>query len=312
MDLVNAYLVEVGQYLPRDQRDDIVGELRDDILEQVSDLAEQAGREPKTADERQVLDRLGHPLKVASGYSARRYLIGPALYPAYLKTLKTTLGLVLALVLLLWIAMGADAMGTYSLKGVLNQLVNCGFWVVVCVTAAFLVLEASGEKLGWYESWSSDQLRSTPSGLNYTDLVINLLTEGGFLLVWNSLVSLNWGADPDWLASLTYNPVFDALFWPFNIVVGGFFLLHVVLLVVGVWERWSAGVELLLSAALVLLLASLLMSGALIGVAEFGDYQPSGWVNNSLRVTLICVVLVTLWDAWAAYKRWISPGSVSA
>ena len=104
MQLVNAYLAEVGRYLPPEQRSDIVGELRDDILEQLAALAEPEGRVPELADERQVLTALGHPLKVASAYKPQRYLVGPGLYPAYLKTLKTSLCLVLALVVLLWLA----------------------------------------------------------------------------------------------------------------------------------------------------------------------------------------------------------------
>jgi uncharacterized membrane protein len=137
MHLVNAYLTEVEQHLPREQRSDIVGELRDDIMEQLHALEERAGRTADVDDERAVLNRLGHPLKVASSYKSRRYLIGPALYPAYLKTLQTSLAIVLATLMLLWVALGSESTGVTILKGFVGQAISISFWGAVVVTIVF-------------------------------------------------------------------------------------------------------------------------------------------------------------------------------
>lgn len=307
MELVNSYLMEVGQHLPRDQRSDIIGELRDDIAEQLNALAEQAGRAPDAADERAVLGRLGHPLKVASSYSSRRYLIGPGLYPAYLKTLRTSIGLVLALSLLLWVAMGSDSTGTYVLKGLLSRVLEISFWVAVIVTIVFLSLEASGEKLGWYHNWSPDQLKTGASSVDYADLVINLIVEGYFLLLWNALVSFSWGADPQWLAGLDFSSIWVDLFWPINLAVGGLFVVHAAVLIQGVWQRWSACLELVLGVLLLGVLAVLLLSGNLVAWNDSMASESALWADRTLRLAVVLVAVFTLWDSKLAYGRWRQP-----
>lgn len=307
MKLVNSYLTEVGQHLPRDQRTDIIGELRDDITEQLNAIAEQAGRSPDVTDERAVLGRLGHPLKVASAYASRRYLIGPGLYPAYLKTLRTSIGLVLAFSLLLWVAMGSDSSGTYVFKGLVGQVIEISFWVAVVVTIVFLSLEASGEKLGWYHDWSPDQLKTGVSSVDNGDLVINLIAEGYFLLLWNSLVSFSWGADPQWLAGLNFSMVWNDLFWPLNLAVGGLFVVHLVVLVQGVWQRWSACLELALGVLLLAVLAVLLFSGNLVTWSNAVTGEGGLWADRTLRFTVVMVAVFTLWDSKSAYERWRQP-----
>ncbi len=307
MELVNSYLLQVGQHLPRDQRSDIIRELRDDITEQLDALAEQAGRSPDAADERAVLGRLGHPLKVASSYSSRRYLIGPGLYPAYLKTLRTSIGLVLASFLLFWVAMGSDNTGTYVLKGLLGQVLGISFWVAVIVTTVFLLLETSGDKLGWYHDWSPDQLKRGVSSVDTGDLVINLIAEGYFLLLWNGFVSFSWGADPQWLAGLDFSSIWADLFLPLNLTVGGLFGVHAVVLVQWVWQRWSACLELVFGVLLLGVLAILLLAGNLVTWNDTAPEETVVWADRTLRFAVVMVAVFTLWDSKLAYGRWRQP-----
>ena len=60
MELVDCYLIELGRYLPEDQRADILAELADAITGEVEGCAEAAGRAPTLADERNVLRRLSY------------------------------------------------------------------------------------------------------------------------------------------------------------------------------------------------------------------------------------------------------------
>ena len=70
MELVDSYLTELRHHLPSDQREDIVKELRDNIVEEVHERAAIRAGEPDAADERAVLAKLGHPLKVAGAYKS--------------------------------------------------------------------------------------------------------------------------------------------------------------------------------------------------------------------------------------------------
>ncbi|MEM9057750.1 MAG: hypothetical protein AAGD86_09750, partial [Pseudomonadota bacterium] len=64
MQLIESYLVEVGRYLPAATRSDILSELRVSLEDQAQELAGDSA--PTQDHERAVIERLGHPLKVAS------------------------------------------------------------------------------------------------------------------------------------------------------------------------------------------------------------------------------------------------------
>ena len=96
LELIDSYVKEVGQYLPRESRGDIARDLHEAVLEEVFALAEAAGRAPTLVDQQTVLARFGHPFKVAGGYLPQRYLIGPELYQQMVRTLKMTLAIALA------------------------------------------------------------------------------------------------------------------------------------------------------------------------------------------------------------------------
>src|SRR4029450_6122703 len=88
MNLLDRYLDAVRNRLPRNQRDDIVAELRDILLSQIE--AEETSRGRRLSDDEiaAILKRFGRPMTVAARYGASNYLLGPALYPAYLVCLK--------------------------------------------------------------------------------------------------------------------------------------------------------------------------------------------------------------------------------
>ncbi len=66
MRLIESYLSEVGRHLPKKQRSDILNELRVSLEEQVLDAAGETP--PDLDDEKKVINGLGHPLQVASGF----------------------------------------------------------------------------------------------------------------------------------------------------------------------------------------------------------------------------------------------------
>ncbi len=92
------YLSELGSYLPKDLRAEVVGELRSQIDESLrTRAAAEPDREPADL-ELEVLGELGPPHMVADAYVPRpRVLFGPRLYPAFFRTLKIAIAALTAL-----------------------------------------------------------------------------------------------------------------------------------------------------------------------------------------------------------------------
>ena len=112
MNAFERYLSAVRSNLPRDQRDDIVAELTENLQDRFADRAAELGRPLTDAEQDAILKDHGHPIAVAARYrgddaSLRfgRQLIGPELFPLYTRVLAinvaitVVLGAVLAIVL---------------------------------------------------------------------------------------------------------------------------------------------------------------------------------------------------------------------
>ena len=91
MSLLDRYVDAVRRYLPRAQRNDIAMELREILQSQVEE--QQQGREGPLSDEELslILKRYGRPRDVAARYGSRQHLIGPAVYPSYVLSMKLVL-----------------------------------------------------------------------------------------------------------------------------------------------------------------------------------------------------------------------------
>jgi hypothetical protein len=98
--IVDKYLRSVGNNLPEAQRDDIVRELSDNIESQIEDKESELGRSLRDVEVEEILRAHGHPLIVASRYrddqrsiAFGRELVGPVIFPFYLRVLKFNLGI---------------------------------------------------------------------------------------------------------------------------------------------------------------------------------------------------------------------------
>jgi hypothetical protein len=122
MELINLYVAEVGKRLPLKGRGDIETELRSTLEDMLEDRSRKAGR---AVDEAMILDLLkeyGPPDKVASTYDPHPYLIGPRLYPFFLRVLKIVLTvLVTVLLITLGIRLGSQPMSGQELAKAIGE-----------------------------------------------------------------------------------------------------------------------------------------------------------------------------------------------
>lgn len=155
MDLLDRYLNSVRPFLPRGQQEDILDELSANIRARMDDREEQLGR-PLTADEQEaILQDYGHPMLVAGRYRTNtgsvafgRQIIGPALFPFYVRALKFVMGASLAIYLVVLVALTVtgnemnfgDVLGTAALQVLIQFAV---------ITLVFAVVERSPTTLRW-------------------------------------------------------------------------------------------------------------------------------------------------------------------
>ncbi|MFD4141328.1 HAAS signaling domain-containing protein [Streptomyces sp. NPDC058572] len=138
--LTERYVHEVVRRLPADQRDDIAEELRATIADTVE------GRNPADPKsvEREVLSEMGDPVRYAARYADRPLaLIGPDLYPSYIRLLVTLLATVLPAItigLMLLEVMDTDDLGAAIGTGI-GTLLTVGSQMIAVVTVLFAVAE---------------------------------------------------------------------------------------------------------------------------------------------------------------------------
>jgi hypothetical protein len=114
MQIIDGYLHSVKKCLPAAQADDIIKELSENIFSQIEDKESELNRSLTEAEVEAILKQHGHPLLVASRYrqeqrsvSFGRQIIGPALFPFYIRVLKFNLGLTSVVLLVIFAALFA-------------------------------------------------------------------------------------------------------------------------------------------------------------------------------------------------------------
>lgn len=114
MQIVDRYLQSVKSCLPAAQADDIIRELSENISAQMEDKESALGRSLTDAEVEAILKQHGHPLLVASRYRQEQrsvsfggQIVGPMLFPFYIRVLKFNLGLTSVILLVIFGALFA-------------------------------------------------------------------------------------------------------------------------------------------------------------------------------------------------------------
>lgn len=148
-DLVERYIREVGRYLPGKDRADIEAELRSQIHDQLED---RYGGAASQGDVAAVLTELGDPRRMAASYGGEQYLVGPALYPAMMFTLRRGWVLIPPIVVVVRMLV---ALLDGTPRGLMSLLVETAlgaaqatFLFTAIVVLIFAIIERSGEDLG--------------------------------------------------------------------------------------------------------------------------------------------------------------------
>jgi hypothetical protein len=187
MELLDRYLFAVSKHLPQARREDLIAELKDNLLSQIEDEEASLGR-PLTTDEiAEVLRKHGRPLLVALQYLPQRHLIGPVMFPWYWYVLRLAVPVGMVVYLIAYMSqLLFSPGGSFAFSHLIPGLLSVAFHVAATVTLIFAVGEfvlahyhkAELKDPGWdprkLPRVDRDARRETPITL-WADLVANVL-----------------------------------------------------------------------------------------------------------------------------------------
>jgi hypothetical protein len=294
---IDRYVAEVGRMLPAAQRADVEMEMRSLIEEEVDARSGPGG---SGGDEivLEVLRSFGPPQQMAARYGAQQYLIGPALYPAFLTVLRIVLAVMVALnVFALVVGFGVEQRRLdllASLSDLFGGLVYGGGMVVLVFALIERFNRAALEKAVTAGEWDP---RSLPEVEDRDRIKIGeTVAEIAFTVA--ALIALNFyldqigfyfGPDEDVQHFAIFSPEFRqyvpllSLWWGLDLA------LKVTLLARGRWTHWLRWADLAIQGAGVLVLLRMLTGPDL---AAWSLLEPA------YRVSVAIIIVVTLLDAW--------------
>jgi hypothetical protein len=270
MNLIDIYVSEIGRQLPKKNRADIEAEIRSALQDILDERSQQAGKPINDELILEVLQEYGSPEKVAASYQGERSLIGPRLYPSFIKVIQIVLPIMGVLSLIgLGLSLGRpestagielETAFQVNVKFIINTIsraINGFFGSMIsalgCITLIFAILERLAPDLKTKEThWDAHSLLriSQTDRIKPTELIVEIIFAWLAILIFgffpqilgftpslNSVVeSGNWQTVTftSFLseAFLQYVPFLTAI-WVLIIVLNG------ILLQRGHWEVWS-------------------------------------------------------------------------
>ena len=177
MNLLNRYLQAVGRLLPKARRDDIIAELRANIVSQMEDREEELGRALTEDEQVAILRHHGNPTVIAGRYrednlglAFGRQLIGPELFPFYKTSLTVNLAITAIVLAVLMPAIAHAVGGAITLARALMPLAT----QFVIVTLIFIALEKNKARV--LDNWDPRTLPALKANPDDGPTAANILT----------------------------------------------------------------------------------------------------------------------------------------
>ena len=286
--LTDRYVAEVVRRIPADQREDVAAELRATI----ADTVDAHGDDLESA-ERAVITELGDPIRLAARYADRPLaLIGPALYPTYVRVLTLLLSTVLPLVTA--VSVIADIVdhndAGSAVETGLDTVLTVGAQMIAWLTVVFAVMDRLQVRGRLPDIWTPDRLpRVRPSDRPSTSACASAAWNASLLV----LIFWQYTAEPyrngnDRLAVLDPD-LRSGWIWPIVTGLAAIVILEIIRIRRGSWSLPLAGWYAAAEAAVSLPLAWLLYDDRLLNpelVAEVGK-APDSWFSAAALIVLI-------------------------
>ncbi|CAN5405001.1 hypothetical protein BH10PSE3_BH10PSE3_08820 [soil metagenome] len=293
MDLLDRYLAAVAALLPKEQREDIVAELRDTLLNQMEEKEAELGRPLTTKEREAVLRAFGHPIAVAGRYAAPRALIGPELYPFYMFAVKGLLILaaaVTAIPLVISVILGGEP-ASGGISHFLSGFISSALTLIGVATVVAAGIERGWIPVGGFLDWRVADLpslgkpgRKLKSRFEASFELSALLL---FILWWTGAVEAPWapaiGKHGVFLAATS---IWTTLYWPILALAVYQAIASLVTLIRPEWVRVRAAFDVVADLAGLAVVAVLWRAGRLVEVATLGANGPKAADIADLQASL--------------------------
>lgn len=315
MELVDRYLKSVGSYLPKEQKDDILRELSENIHSEIEDQERELGRPLTEAEQEALVKRHGNPLLVANRYRQEqrsvafgRQWIGPELFPFYIKVLSFNLGLASLVIVTIFAALFASGQGV-----TVGDMLGAIFMQVLIqggtITAIFTVANAQLTKFP--DRWNPrkpGQLPVSPAGekiagreprVSRVESIAQFIALG-FSVVWLRAVQRSSHfVFASAAGVLTASPVWRQVYWPLIVVALAGMLQSTINLFYPRWERFHAWTRMGMNAGSLAIVYFLLRAHVWVtlNVSDpttmgAGHQHSIAIINQSIFYSLLIAVLI--------------------
>lgn len=311
MTLIDRYLRAVRDHLPRPEQDDIINELADSLHSRIEDESAALGRPLNEEEEVALLRSVGHPMAVAARYrdderslTFGRLLIGPELFPIYVKVLAVNFGVTFIVLAITYLAGGPIWSGV---GGLLTPFAI----QFLAVTAIFVAVDRR-----WIRNptgWDPRTVTSTGSDLDVTSLdgiatqligkehrravavttsVLEIGLLGVALAAWLAI------GMPDRIGFLAPGPGWRELFGPITVTIVAALLIPVVTLVRPTWTRFRVAAHAGIDAATIAIGLVSLGLGSWVVVVDPATAPARAddlvdLVNGIVRVSVAATIVLT-------------------
>src|ERR1700730_1796734 len=278
MHLLERYLQAVKFWLPKEQKEDIVAELSEDIHSQIDEKEAELGRKLNEVELEAILKQRGRPILVANRYLPQEQLIGPVLFPIYRLVLKIVMVCYLVPWTVTWIALlifnsgyaakFAGHSGVEILGSLWAQLWGTAFLAAGTVTLVFAILERVQRKSHFLEEWNPRKLPpvNNPNVISRFNSIVELAVNLLFCLWWTAHMSSNLVLNQVNLR-ISLAAAWRDFFWGFLIIAQVNIALAAANLLRPYWTAGRASVRLLSDIAGSVLFCWLMKSNLLVEIA---------------------------------------------
>ena len=318
MSLIDRYIAEVGRHLPEQQRADIEAEIRSNLEDVIEENSQQTGTPMDDSNISAALEQLGDPALLAQKYSqAKRYLIGPQWYEAYVETLKrilyTALPVFAIMTFMVHIArVPTDVMNAFG--EAFGGAVGVGIQILFWVTLVFLLLERSDvqpyEEQGKPKpgTWTVAKLPAMPKKrqLSIGEVLANIV----FVVI-----GLGWVGLPLFFAQFQDDRGFVSVFHPnlWNVwlpvffVLAGLTLIHELFkLKIGNWTRALTVTNVILGMAAIVYMIALVTTQEIFnpaflmtlteGVGAQDLPKLTSWATWTVNISAVIIIGIYIWE----------------
>jgi hypothetical protein len=271
MNLIDRYVREVGNHLLVLQgREDIEKELRSTLEDMLEERSEKEGRPVDEAMEIELLKEYGSPDEVATTYNPHPYLIGPRIFPLFLKILKIVLlstAFGMTVVMIIQLITQTPLMGSEftevlgdGLGNILSTVIAAsGYVVLIFAIIERTVPDLRISKEDFNEKWDPASLAKEPDpdSVNRGELIAEIV----FTFIGLAIIN-----------EIFYIPVFSDEFRKFVPWINAIFvteiLLDIYLLRKAVWDTATRIVKIVMEVGTIVIASIMLYTPNVITFSE--------------------------------------------